>query len=347
MVVVMAPRSPRPGIAPECSRLPSGLRRRAFIGGVCSALAVPPAAACAQQASRPFRIGVLNGTTAEINEGMLSAFRDGLAARGFVEDRQIVFDATYADGRVDEVPRLARALVARRPDVIVTYTTITTLAVAEITDRIPIVMTLGNDPVAAGLTQTLARPSRNVTGFTHLSEVLAPKRLDYLLQVAPRSRRIALVYGDSSGIILRDATAPAAQALERALIDVDVSRGVVPALTGAMVPPFDAMIVNADPVTFPATGDISAFADARRIPAIFALRQMAVDGGLMALSYDPFENVRGTADYVARILRGTPVANLPFQLPSLLIFTLNLQAARRSGIELPATIVALADEVIE
>ncbi len=347
MVVVMVPRLPRPSVASERSQPPFGLRRRGFIGGLSAALAVPASAAGAQQANRPFRVGVMNSTTAEINEGLLSALRDGLAARGFVEGRQIFFDATYAEGRFDEVPHLARALVARRPDVIVTYTTITTLAVAGATNTIPIVMTLGNDPVAAGLTATLARPSRNVTGFTHLSEVLAPKRLEYLLQVAPRSRRIALVYGDASGIILRDATEPAARALGIALIGIDVAGGIEPALTGAMAQPFDAMIVNADPVTFPATGDIAEFAAARRIPAIFALRQMAVDGGLMALSYDPFENVRGTADYVARILRGTPVASLPFQLPSRLIFTLNLQAARRSLIEIPAAIVALADEVIE
>jgi putative ABC transport system substrate-binding protein len=148
---------------------------------------------------------------------------------------------------------------------------------------------------------------------------------------------------------MRDATASIARPRDIALVVATAreTAGVIPTLTGAMVNPLDALIVVADPITYPATAEIAAFAVARRLPAIYTLRQMAVDGGLMALSYDPFENVRGTADYVARILAGAAVANLPFQQARRFIFTLNLQAARRAAIEVPAGLLALADEVIE
>jgi putative ABC transport system substrate-binding protein len=298
---------------------------------------------------RTFRIGLLNTSTAEINAVMFATLREALAARGYVDGRNIAFEASYADGALDRVPALAQALVARRPDVIVTYTTAATQAIAAATADIPIVMTLGNDPVAAGLTASLARPSRNVTGFSNLSEALAPKRLDYLLQIVPRLRRLGVVFGDTSGVFLRDATAPVAQARGIALVTVEVrdTAGVVPALAAAMAQPIDALLVNADPVVYPATLDIAAFATARHLPTMYALRQMAVDGGMMALSYDPFENVLGTADYVVRILGGAAVASLPFQQPRRIIFTLNLGAARRAAIQVPAALTALADEVIE
>jgi putative ABC transport system substrate-binding protein len=130
------------------------------------------------------------------------------------------------------------------------------------------------------------------------------------------------------------------------------SARVVPALAAARdgPSPIEALLVNADPIVYPATADIAAFTEARRLPAMYALRQMAVDGGMMALSYDPFENVRGTVDYVVRLLDGAPVASLPFQQPRRMIFTLNLGALRRARIEVPAALAALAalaDEVVE
>ncbi len=326
------------------------MRRRRFIASaLASALSAPGAQAGAQQPGQVFRIGLLNSTSAEINEVMFATLRDGLAARGYVQGRNVVYDAAYADSRSDRIPGLARALVQRRPDVIVAYTTEVTQAVAAATDTIPIVMTIGNDPVAAGLTTSFARPSRNVTGFSTSSDALASKRLDYLLQFTPRMMRVGLLYGDGNALSIRDATQAIALTLGIAIVPVVVteSAGVVSALTAAMALPLDGVIVNADPVTYPATPDIVEFAIARRVPAIYTLRHMAVDGGLMALGYDPFDNARGTADYVARILGGAPVASLPFQQPRRLIFTLNLATARRSNIAVPATLIALADEVID
>lgn len=323
------------------------MRRRRVLALAAGALVAR--AAVAQQLGRVYRVGVLNSTTAETNAVMFATLRDALALRGYVEGRNIAFDVAYAEGVLDRLPALAQALVARRPDVIVTYTTRATQALAAATADIPIVMTLGNDPVAAGLTASLSRPSRNVTGFSNLSEALAPKRLDYLLQVAPQLRRLGVIYGDNSGVFLRDGTAPVARERGIVLVSLEVreTAGVIPGLAAAMAEPLDALLVNADPVVYPATLDIAAYTTARHIPAMYALRQMAVDGGMMALSYDPFENVRGTADYVARILGGAAVASLPFQQPRRIIFTLNLGAARRAAIEVPPALVALADEVIE
>jgi putative ABC transport system substrate-binding protein len=325
------------------------MRRRAFLAVSTPAALSALASQGYAQPVRVFRVAYLNSTSAEIGEVMFATLREALAAHGLVEGRNIVFDVVYADSRLDRVPELARALVARQPDVIISDTTATTLAVVAATGTIPIVMALGNDPVAVGLTESLARPSRNVTGFSNLSEALAPKRFDYLLQVAPRARRVGLLYGDTSGAFVRDATEPIARARGIALVPLLVSEtaGVIAALTAAMAPPLQALIVNADPITYPATGDIVEFTVARGVPAIYSLRQMAVDGGLMALSYDPFDNMRGTGDYVARILGGTSVASLPFQQPRHIIFTLNLHTARRASIEVPVALAAVADEVIE
>jgi len=326
------------------------MRRRLFVSLACIGVAAA-SAALAQRPARAYRVGVLNATDAETNAVMLGVLRDGLAERGYVVGRNLTFDESYADGRLDRLPELARNLVARHPDVIVTYTTRATQALAEVTTEIPIVMTLGNDPVSTGLTSSLARPSRNVTGFSNFSESLAPKRLDYLLQVAPSIGRLGLVYGDNSGEFLRASTETAARSRSIAVVPIQVheTAGVVPALAAALdgAAPIDALLVNADPIVYPATVAIAAFTEARRLPAMYALRQMSVDGGMMALSYDPFENVRGTADYVARLLAGAAVASLPFQQPRRTVFTLNLAALHRAGIAVPPALIALADEVIE
>jgi putative ABC transport system substrate-binding protein len=325
------------------------MRRRRVLALAGGGMLAAGAARAQPPPGRTFRIGLLNTTTAETNAVIFETLREALAARGYVDGRNIAIEPSYAEGALDRVPALVQALVAGRPDVIVSSTTAATQALAAATADIPIVMMLGNDPIAAGLTASLARPSRNVTGFSNLAEVLAPKRLDYLLQIVPRLRRLGVVYGDTSGVFLRDATVPLAQARGIALVTIEVrdTAGVVSAVAAAMAPPIDALLVNSDPVVYPATLDIAEFAIARHLPAMYTLRQMAVDGGMMAVSYDPFENVHGTADYVARILGGAAVASLPFQQPRRVIFTLNLGAARRAAIEVPAALVALADEVIE
>jgi putative ABC transport system substrate-binding protein len=225
-------------------------RRRLMTATLAAAFCARGWGARAQQRGREFRIGLLNGNSAEINEALFAALRDGLGARGYIVGRNLIYDAAYAESRPERLSSLARALVERRPDVIVTYSTETTRAVAEVTSTIPIVMTNGNDPVTSGFTATLARPSRNVTGFLNFSEVVEAKRLDYLIQLAPGIRRVGLLYGSLSGALLREATEPLARAREIALVPMVVteSAGVVPALVAAMAPPLGAMTVNAEPI---------------------------------------------------------------------------------------------------
>ena len=320
------------------------------IAALSAGLAPGRRGARAQTAPRTARVGLLSATSAEIFEALFAAMREALAARGWVEGRNLAFDAAYADGRLDRLPELAQALVARRPDVIVGHTAAATQALAAATATLPIVGTAINDPIANGLTDSLARPSRNVTGFTNFQTELAGKRLDLLLAVAPKAKRIGLLHADDpDGARLTAETDTAARARGVALVNlrVDATERVPAILAAAMADPLDALIVGASPVTYPAMPEIVEFAAARRLPAIYALRQMAVDGGLMALAYDPFDNVRGAGDYAARVLAGAPIASLPFQQPSRVPLTVNLTAARRAGIEFPAGVLAIADEVIE
>jgi putative ABC transport system substrate-binding protein len=323
------------------------MRRRSIITAVAAAaLCALGSRAAAPQPAHVFRVGLLIPVSAETFEALFATLRDELAARDYVEGRNLVFDAVYADGRLERLPVLARELTMRRPDVIVVQSHPVVLAVAGATSTIPIVSVASIDPVGAGLTTSLGRPSRNITGFSGFFDTLAPKRLEYLLLIAPRARRVGLLYGEASA---REPTEASARALGIVLVPLAVTEtaGVIPTLVAAIAQPIDALIVSADPLTYPATAEIVEFTAARRLPAIYSLRQMAVDGGLLALSFDPFEGVRVAADYVARILAGASIASLPFQQPSRILLTVNLRTARRSGIEVPAALIALADEVIE
>jgi putative ABC transport system substrate-binding protein len=328
------------------------MRRRAFIAGI---LASPAAAVrdavVAQQPGRVMTVGWLNVSSAEINEPIFAAFREDLAARGYVAGRNISFDAVHLDGQLDRAADVARVLVARRPDVIAAQTLTGVLSLAAATRTIPIVMVTGSDPIGTGLTASLARPSRNITGFSTLNESLASKHIDHLRQVAPAMRRIGIVHGerDAGAVFLRTAIEAVTRPMGLTAVPVSArdTAGVLAALRAATADPLDALIVNADPVIYPATVEIAAFAAERRLPASYTQRQMAIDGGLMAVAFDPFEAVRGAADYVARILGGALVADLPFQQPTRITFTLNMASARRANIMVPAVLLALADEVIE
>jgi putative ABC transport system substrate-binding protein len=328
------------------------MRRREFItllGGVAAAL---PLAARAQTKRMP-RIGVLMGLVAGDPEAQsrVVAFENGLRELGWVKGRNLSIEYRWAgDGNV--LRDHATELLAMAPDLILANSTPVTAALWEHNASVPIVFTQVIDPVGQGLVSNLARPGGNLTGFTSFEFSIGTKWLEALKQTTPRVTRVALVFNPQSApfadLFIRsvEAAAPSfSVALIRAAVrdPVDVDH-VFDALArepngGLMVLP-DLSMANYREA-------IVALAARYRVPAIYPFRYFAASGGLMSYGIDVAEVFRRAAAYVDRILKGTSPSELPIQAPNKYELVINLKTAKTLGLDIPATLLARADEVIE
>jgi putative ABC transport system substrate-binding protein len=324
-----------------------------LLGGAAAAPALLwPSASRAQQAQRIRRVGVLMGA-AENDAGgrrQTAAFRESLAKLGWVEGRNIEIDVRWVGA--DERRRVyAAEMVGLTPDVIVANTAPVAIAVKQETARIPIVFASGSDPVRNGLVSNLAHPGGNVTGFPATEPSLSGKWLALLRELAPGATRIALIEAPENPVLAeyRSAAESAAQGrkLEITAIeardDVQIARDL-DAFAGAGP---GALLVLPGASTG-VHGDAIVTAAARhRLPAIYPFRNSAVGGGLMSYGADNIDIFRHVAAYVDRILRGEMPGDLPVQLPTGFELVINVNTAKALGLELPASLLALADEVIE
>jgi putative tryptophan/tyrosine transport system substrate-binding protein len=326
------------------------VRRREFITVLGGAAAAWPFAARAQQSS-PALIGVLNASAATTFTKELDTLRGALRDLGHVEGRNVRFEYRFADGDLDRLPGLAAELVGLNPNVIVTFPLPTTLAVAKATSTIPIVMASGADPVSFGLAKSLSHPGGNVTGLTNFAEELASKQIDLMRELLPRLARLAALINMTNPLHVpqwRETQAAAAQAAV-ALVPFEFRS---PDQFEAAFATFsreraDALLVPPD-VTFNTHGRrIANLAISARLPTTFFTRLAAENGALMSYGPNQLENYRRAAIYVDKILKGAKPQDLPIERPTKIELVINLKTARALGLDVPTTLLARADEVIE
>jgi ABC-type uncharacterized transport system substrate-binding protein len=328
----------------------SAMKRREFITLLGGAAAAWPLAARAQQSSSAL-LGVLMAGAATTFTKELDTFRDALRGLGHVEGRNVRFEYRFADGYLDRLPGLAAELVQLNPNVIVSSPMPANVVVAKATSTIPIVMASGADPVGFGLVKSLSHPGGNVTGLTNFAEELASKQIDLMRELLPRLTRLAALVNVANPLHVpqwRETQAAAAQAAI-ALVPFEFRS---PDQFEAAFATFsreraDALLVPPD-VTFNThRRRIASLAARVRLPTIFFTPQSAEDGGLMSYGPNQIENYRRAAIYVDKILKGAKPQDLPIERPTKFELVINLKTARALGLEVPPTLLARADEVIE
>ena len=327
------------------------MRRREFMGLIGGAAAWP-LKVVAQQTEHVRRIGFLLGLTENDPEARtrIAAFREGLEATGWTEARNIRIDYRFAGGDPERVRAHVEELVAFAPDVIVAQSTPVVAALKRATSTIPIVFVAVNDPVGQGLVKSLARPGGNITGFSFVEFEMIGKCLGLLKEIAPGVTRASLMFDPDLApyfsIYLRQIGAtPGRLAVE--LTEAPVRGTSEIEANIAKLGPGDGLIVGPDPFTVVNRGVIMRSAERHRLPAIFTLRQDAVEGALMSYGPDTADMFRRSASYVDRILKGAKPDELPVQAPTKFELVINLKTAKALGLDVPLQLQQRADEVIE
>jgi putative ABC transport system substrate-binding protein len=327
------------------------LKRREFISLVGGASVAWPLAARAQQPTKIPRVGLLSTFSPSETRPWHQALRQGLRDLGWVEGENISIEYRYAEGRLDRLPALATDLVRLQVDLIFTDTTSPALAVKNVTRTIPIVVASASDFIETGLAQSLARPGGNITGLDQIAPELGGKRLELLKQIMPQLARAAVVRNPATPASIGQFSAIQALAqslrVEVSAVDVrdtDEIERAVKALSSAG---------NGGLIVAPSAGEsvhrgrVVELAAKYKLPAVYSDRFNVTDGGLVSYGPDRIEQLRGAARYVDRILKGEKIAGLPVQAPTKFQLVINLKTTKALGIELPASLLATADEVIE
>jgi putative tryptophan/tyrosine transport system substrate-binding protein len=329
------------------------MRRRNFIALLGGAAAAWPLTARAQQGEQMRRIGVLMNLAADDLEGQarIAAFHQGLQESGWTIGRNVRVDVRWETGDADRIRRYAAELVALAPDIILASAAAAMVAVQQASRTVPIVFVNIIDPVGAGYVSSLARPGGNATGFTPFEYGLSGKWLELLKQIVPGVTRAAVLRDPAVGsgigqFAILQAVAPSF-GVELHPIDVrdpgEIERAVV---AFARVPNSGLIIVGA-PSVVAYRHLIITLAARHRLPAVYPFAYFIRNGGLISYGPDTVDPYRRAAGYVDRILKGEKPADLPVQAPTKYELAINLKTARELGIELPPTLLARADEVIE
>jgi putative ABC transport system substrate-binding protein len=327
------------------------MRRREFIAGLGGTIAWPLAAR-AQQPALPV-IGFVNGGSAVAFTAFASAFRNGLSESGYVDGQNATVEYHWLGGQYDRLPAVMADLVRRRVAVIATPGGDTTAPAAKAaTATIPIVFGVAQDPVKLGLVASLARPRGNATGINFLVGEVVAKRLGLLHELMPKAVRLAVLLNPANAISAETTLPQVQEAARTAGLQIDVfnastSReieGVFAIIAGKRP---DALFVAGDAFFNSRRVQFVTLATHHRIPAAYADRDFVVLGGLMSYGTDLADMYRQAGVYTGKILKGTKPADLPVMQSTKFEFVINLQIARLLGIEVPETLLATADEVIQ
>jgi putative tryptophan/tyrosine transport system substrate-binding protein len=326
------------------------LKRRQFIALLGGASAFGPTFVRAQQSPRPL-IAVLEAGSAASVAARHDAFRAGLRQLGYVEGYNIGFEYRFADGFIDRLSDLAAELVRLNPTVIVSAPMPANVAVRKVTSTIPIVMATGADPVGFGLVQSLSHPGGNVTGLTNFAEVLASKQLDIIREMIPRLMRIGALVNVENPLHVpqwRETQAAAAKAgLALVRFDYHVPEDLERAFDQFAREKVEALLVPPDVAFGLYRVRIVELAAKARLPAIYYSRASTQAGGLLSYGPDQTENYGRAAVFVDKILKGAKPADLPIERPTKIELVINLKTAKVLGLDVPPTLLARADEVIE
>ena len=326
------------------------MRRRDFIALLGGTAAASPLGALAQTA-RFYRVGTLTAGPAVSATGDRGAVLfDGLAKLGYVLGQNLVHEARGAAGRLERLPQLMQELKAAGVDVVVTISY--PAAAAAMASGIPTVLASGSgDPVKTGLVESLARPGGNVTGIADDASVLSTKRLSLLAALLPRLRRVAMLWNkDDLAMSMRyETSASAAQGVGIIVQPLGVREpdDFNEAFAAMTRDPPDAILMVSDSLTLLNRKRVIDYAAEHRLPAIYEADSIVRDGGLMSYGADTRESFERAAAMVDLILKGAKPAELPVEQPTRYQFVVNLKTAKSIGLEIPATLTALADEVIE
>jgi putative ABC transport system substrate-binding protein len=328
------------------------MQRREFITLLGGATAAWPLAASAQQAVMPV-IGYLGVSSFEKSAGTsLLAFKRGLAETGYVEERNVTIEYRWADDVYQRLPALALELVQRRVAVLVAAGSPAALPAKVATTVIPTVFMIGSDPVELGLVASLNRPGGNLTGVSYLNVEVAPKRLELLHEFVPAAKSIALLVNPANPAAAEEQAkelraAVAALGLNLMLMNASNPLEIEDAFATLVRDRVEALQIGVDPLFGDHVDQLVALATRHKVPTIYPWREFTVAGGLMNYGASIPDAFRQVGVYTGQILRGAKPADLPVQRPTQLRFVLNLKAAKALGLEFPAKLLALADEVIE
>jgi putative ABC transport system substrate-binding protein len=330
------------------------MRRREFtklLGGATLAWSV---AAHAQKTERVRRIGVLTAASESDQDGQsaVAAFRKELLKLGWSEDRNIKFDIRWAAGDSELMKRFAKELVALQPDLILTSSTPAAAAVVQLTHTIPIVFVIVADPVGSGFVASLPRPGGNATGFTPIVASLGSKWVELLKEIAPQITRVALLYNPPTATFIEGylnpfKTAAASVRAEAIVAPVNSMLDVESLVTTEVHEPGSGLVVIPDAFTTRHREEITALAARYHVPAIYWSRSFTEVGGL--ISYGPYivDEYRRAGLYADRVLKGSKPSELPVQAPVKFELVINRKAATALGLDVPPSLLAAADDVID
>ena len=331
--------------------MPMIIGRRELIAALSGAAAAWPLAARAQQMAKIYRIGMLETTSAAQNAANLAAFRQGLQQLGYVEGHNLTIEYRSADGRAERFPELARELVALKIEVIVTRGTPAAQAAKNVTSTVPVVMAAIGSPVQTGVVAGLAHPGGNITGLSAIVSDLGAKRIELIKEMVPGALRIAVLANMSNDSVRFEwgeiETAARALGVKAYLLDVRKSEVIVSAFDDASAQRVDALVVVIDAVTQASRQRIIDLAMRHRLPAMYASREFVDAGGLITYGVSYPDLYHRAATYVDKILKGAKPGDLPVEQPTKLELVINRKTAEVLGLDVPATLLGRADEVIE
>jgi ABC-type uncharacterized transport system substrate-binding protein len=327
------------------------MRRRTFITLLGGAAAAWPLAARAQPAAMPV-IGFLWAGSPERMEPLVAAFRKGLSETGYDEGRNVTIEYRFAENENDRLPALAADLVRRQVAVLATPgTTIAAFAAKAETTTIPIVFSTAADPVQLGLVDSINRPGGNITGISYMNTELAAKRLGLLHELLPGARRFAVLLnpdGPTSASVVADLeTAASVIGRQIEVLAARNNREIDTAFASFVQKRTDGLLVNPEPLFFGRQVQILTLATRHAVAAIYPARFWADAGGLMSYGSSFTDQFRQAGIYTGRVLKGEKPANMPILRATKFEFVINLQTARTFGLDVPPTLLARADEVIE
>lgn len=330
------------------------MRRRTFIALVGGSVATPillPCVVRAQPAMKSYRIGYLALLPGE-DASLVKPFLQRLQELGYSEGKNLILDYRSAEGRAERLPQLAAEMVRAGPDVLIGgFGTLAPKAAIAATSSIPIVFTSVGDPVGANLVASLSRPGANATGLSAQASDVAAKRLQILGDLVPGKKLVAVLGNPDTpytALALREVrTAATALHQPLAVFEARTIDQVPTAIDGAIRSGAASILMLEDPVLLGARRETAALVAKARLPAIYGPRDYAEAGGLMSYGPDQGQMSRRAADYVDKILRGAAPASLPVEQPTKFEFVINLRTAKTLGLEIPASLLSLADEIIE